>query len=113
MKRHHQVSTVGNHKILRGDLDPLFGEAVDFIEQGNGIHDHTVANNALLTGPEDAGGNEVKNVFLTVANNGVASVVTALSPHHDVGFLREEVDDLSLTFIAPLGANHYGVRHES
>jgi hypothetical protein len=54
----------------------------------------------------------MKDIVLTFANDRVAGVVATLGTDYDIGLLREEVDDFSFSFIAPLGANHYSVRHE-
>ena len=42
--------------------------------------------------------------LLTVDHQGVASVVTALITHDCSGLLGEQVDDLALALITPLGA---------
>jgi hypothetical protein len=36
----------------------------------------------------------------------MASVMAALEPHHDVGADRQPIDDLALSFVAPLGADN-------
>jgi hypothetical protein len=37
--------------------------------------------------------------------NGVAGVVSTLGANDDIGSLGENVDDFTLTFVAPLGAH--------
>jgi hypothetical protein len=39
----------------------------------------------------------------------VAGVVAALGTDDDIGFLGEDVDDFSFSFIAPLGADKDGI----
>src|SRR3954447_2657333 len=46
-------------------------------------------------------------------NDGVAGVVPALAPDHNVRFGREHVDNLALTLVAPLRADQNCVRHEN
>jgi len=41
----------------------------------------------------------------------VAGIVAALKAHDDIGLLRQPVDDLAFTLVAPLGANHHDIRH--
>src|ERR1700722_11829469 len=41
----------------------------------------------------------------------MASVVDALKPHHDVGADRQPIDDLALSFVAPLGADNDNIGH--
>ena len=42
----------------------------------------------------------------------VTGVVAALRADDDVGLLGEDVDDLSFSFIAPLGADENGVHDD-
>jgi hypothetical protein len=41
----------------------------------------------------------------------MASVVTTLEPHNDVGLLGQPVDDLALAFVTPLGSDYDHVCH--
>jgi hypothetical protein len=41
----------------------------------------------------------------------VAGVVSALEADHQLGLLCEQVDDLPLPFVAPLGADDYQTSH--
>jgi hypothetical protein len=47
----------------------------------------------------------MKNVSRAAVNNRVAGIVTALAAHDYIGLAHEHVDDLALSFIAPLRAN--------
>jgi hypothetical protein len=49
--------------------------------------------------------------LLAVADDGVAGVVPALEADHDVGLLREQIHDLALALIAPLGPDYHHSRH--
>jgi hypothetical protein len=42
----------------------------------------------------------------------MAGVVAPLIPHNDVVFVGQQVDDLSLGFVAPLQADYRGCGHE-
>ena len=46
-----------------------------------------------------------RTVLCAADDEGVAGVVTALEARHRGGALRQEIDDLALAFIAPLGAD--------
>src|SRR5690606_39666414 len=50
------------------------------------------------------GGNQVQNGLFTVDHQGVASVVAPLITHDCSSLLGEQVDDLALALITPLGA---------
>ena len=50
--------------------------------------------------------------FFTRDDQCVPGVVSALKAHHALRMIREPVNDLALTLIAPLSAHHYYVlRH--
>jgi len=53
----------------------------------------------------------VKDRFLTVHHKGVAGVIAALEADDDVSVVCEEIDDLSFTFVSPLGADDCNVGH--
>jgi hypothetical protein len=36
--------------------------------------------------------------------------VSALEPHHGGGAIGQQIDDLALSLVTPLGANHYDIR---
>jgi hypothetical protein len=68
-------------------------------------HD-TVADQAQRVVAQDARGNQVQDGLLAADDEGVAGVVAALEAHDGADVLREQVDDLALAFIAPLGTQH-------
>jgi hypothetical protein len=53
----------------------------------------------------------MQDVFLAVADDGVACIAAACGTHDDVGIFGEEIDDLAFSFIAPLGADYDGIGH--
>ena len=48
---------------------------------------------------------------LAVADDRVTGVVSTLEADHQIGLLGEQVDDLALPFVAPLGAHDHKSRH--
>src|SRR5215470_17109085 len=38
--------------------------------------------------------------------------MAALETHHDVGLLRQPIDDLAFALVAPLGSDNYDIRHQ-
>ena len=60
---------------------------------------------------EDARGDVVELEGLAVADDRVAGVRTALVPADEVGVLRQEIDDLPLAFVPPLGSDDHGRWH--
>jgi hypothetical protein len=95
------------------DVDAELEEALDFFDEGNGIDDDAVADDADFFAAQDAGGDEVEDVFFGADEDGVSGVVAALGADNDVGLFGENVDDFSLPFVTPLGPNQYCIRHSS
>ena len=60
---------------------------------------------------EHAAGDELQGVTLTAHDDRVAGVVTTLVAHHVGVLLGEQIDDLRLALVTPLGADDDGDRH--
>ena len=76
-------------------------------------HD-AVADKASNTRAHDAGGDQVKRGFDAVDYQRMASVVTALKADNSLCAIGQQIDDLTLPFIAPLSADdNYGFTHVS
>ena len=60
---------------------------------------------------QDAARDQLQRVALVADDHGVPGVVTALVAHDVAVLLRQQVDDLGLALVAPLGANDDGDRH--
>jgi hypothetical protein len=84
-------------------------QLLDLLEQRLRRQHHAVADQALHAVAQDARGDQVQHGLLAVADQRVAGVVPALEAHHGVGPLGEQIDDLALALVAPLGAEHYHV----
>ena len=85
-------------------VDAEVAELGDFLEEGDGVEDDSVADDASAVGAEDAAGDELQDKLLAVDDHGVAGVVAAGVAGDDVELFAEDVDDLALAFIAPLGS---------
>ena len=46
----------------------------------------------------------MKNVFGLPNKDGVSRIIAALTPDNDIGVLRQDVNNLAFTLVAPLGA---------
>lgn len=77
------------------------------------IYHDPVADRTGLSRVEDSRGDQVELEDLPVTDDGVAGVVSALEADHDIGSLGEQVRDLPLSFVTPLGADYYETWHES
>src|SRR4051794_23235995 len=102
--REDQVSGFADEKVLVNLYPELF-HSLDFVHQPDGINHHTVADDAYLVLAQNARRNQVQNVFFFSDVNRVTGIIAALGPHNDIGVLRQDVNDLSFSFVAPLGAD--------
>ena len=87
-----------------------YGQLAD---QGSGNSKAMGGVVAKLVRPQDAGGNQVENIFLSIGNYSMAGVVAALAACHHVGGFRQEIDHFALAFVAPLGADHNGIHDKN
>ena len=110
MIRHYQVRAFAQEKIF-SYINPAFYQPVHFFNQGFRLNNHSVADYAGLPFMKNSGGDDMKNKFFIVYYNGVACIVASLIPRNRIGFFREHINNLSLAFIAPLGANYHYNRH--
>ncbi len=98
-------------ELQAADVHAAGAQAVDLLDEHAGIDDDAVADDALLAGIEDPGGDQVELPRLARVHDGVPGVVAALEADDDVGVLGEEIDDLPLAFVAPLSADDDGAWH--
>src|SRR6185369_5311591 len=101
----YQVRARTDLHTLGRNFDPLLDEAIGFDEESLRIDDHAVAQHAGLTAMDDARRQQVQHKRLVADLDRMPGVVPALITRDDVEPLREQIDDLAFTFIAPLGAD--------
>ena len=111
MQRQDQRGILGDAQVVRRHRDALLGEPVDLLDQRARIEHDAVADDRQLARPHHAGGQQRQLVGDAVDDERVAGIVAALEAHHDVGLLRQPVDDLALALVAPLGADHDHIGH--
>ena len=86
---------------------PASLELADLGEEGHGVEDNAVADDAPGFGAEDAAGDELQDELAAFNDDGVAGVVAAGVAGDDVEVLGKDVDDLALALVAPLGTEDY------
>ena len=89
------------------DVDAAPAQAVELADQHLGVDDDAVADHAGLARVEDPRRDQVELERLAVADDRVAGVVAALEAHDHRGVLGEQVDDLALALVAPLGPDDH------
>ena len=101
--RHDHVRVRGDPQRARVDAAPA--QLVQLVGQHLRVDHDAVADDAQLAGVEDPRRHQVQLPRLAVAHDRVAGVVAALEAHDRVGPLGEQVRDLALPLVAPLGAH--------
>jgi len=87
--------------------DSLLLQMEDFLLEGAQIHNDTIADHTGIPRMEYASRNQMQNMLVAINDYGVAGIMTAGVTGDDVKVRREQVYDLSLAFITPLGSNNY------
>ena len=98
----NQVGGIADEKVLI-HLDAPRPQSVDFGHKGNRVDHDTIPDYANLCLPQDARWNQVEDIFLSADHDRVACIVPALAAYNDVRLLGEKIDDLTFSFVAPLG----------
>src|SRR5690606_40342600 len=68
-----------------------------------------VADQTLHACAQDAGGNQMQHRLLAVDHQCVASIVATLEAGHTGHLIGQQINDLALAFVTPLGAQNYDV----
>src|SRR5205823_14726384 len=92
-------------------VDPAPVEPGELVGDHLRVDDDPVADQAELPGVEDPRRDQVELVCVAAPDDRVARVVAALVADDDVRAFGDEVGDLPLTLIAPLGAHDYEPRY--
>ena len=94
-----------------GHIDALRLERIHFLQEDVWIENDTVADEAEFFLVENTGGDGVQDGALTVHFDGMPGIVAALETHDDIAVRSQHVNDFSLSFVAPLGADNNGIGH--
>ena len=106
MQRQNQRDVLGDLEVGRRHFDSLAAQLLDLLDEMIGIEDDAIADDRQFPRPNNAGRKQRKFVSLAVDHERMAGVMAALETHHDVGADRQPIDDLALSFVAPLGADN-------
>ena len=97
-----------------GDLEPLLPSNQtlglvlgQLLKEVGRVNDDAVADERDAVGPDDARRQQVEVVLLVAHDDGVSGVVAALTAGHDIGVLGQQIHQLALALVAPLGAQHH------
>jgi len=105
--RQDDLGAVGDEELaVHGETG--FAKLFDLGEEGGGIKHDAVADDAFAAGAQNAARNELQDELFAVDDDGVTCVVAAGVAGDDIELFREDVDDLALAFVAPLGSEDDG-----
>ena len=107
--RHDQVGVAAHPQATA--LHPPGLERVDLLQQHAGVDDHAVADDRGHPRVENSAGDELEGEVLVAHDDGVPGVVSALVADDHLHRPGEEVGELALSLVAPLGAHNYGPGH--
>jgi hypothetical protein len=81
--------------------------SIDLREKDRWIKNHTCSKETLYVRTENATGEEAQCRLNPINHDRVSGVISPLEAHYPIGSLCKNVNDLTLTFIPPLGANDH------
>ncbi len=102
--RQNQMSLFRNKKTPL-HINAFFLQDIHFFKKRLRINDNTVANHTDLVFVENARRNQMQDMRLIVKLHGMSGIVTALVADDNIALARQNIDNLSFSFIAPLGAD--------
>jgi hypothetical protein len=108
--REDEVRAVRDNQVV-ADLDAERLELASLPLERDRVDHDPVADHAEDPRVEDAGGDEVQHELLSRDDHGVPGVVAAVVARHHLDPRRQQVHDLPLAFVAPLGAGDHDVGH--
>ena len=106
---HEEMRAVRDAKVAGADAAAL--EIGELFAEHLEIHDRAGADDAQRVRIEDARRHEMQLERAVLVDHGVAGVVAALEADDHVRLLRQEVRDLALALVTPLGPDDGGHWH--
>jgi hypothetical protein len=101
MKRKHNVGPDRHHE-PSGHIYTGPAQLLEFFGKHVQVDHHTVSYHAGGVRPEDPGGNEVKNVLLSVYHHGVTRIGPALAARDHIGLPAQDIHYFALALVTPL-----------
>jgi len=86
-------------------LHAVVTQSGNFFEKCNGIENYTVSDYAAASCAQHATRDQLQDKLFAVDDDCVAGIVAAGVASHDGKILRQDIDDLALAFVTPLGAD--------
>ncbi len=101
--RQDHLGTIRDKKLFI-NVDSQVAQLPDLLEKRQRIQHHAVANDRTAVGTQNPARHQLQNELLPPDNDGMPRVVTACIAGHERKSIGKNVDDLSFSLVAPLGA---------
>ena len=101
MVGHEQLGPVGDNQ--PGGGHSLGLHLRQLAHQLGDVQGHAVADHVGDMGVKNSGREDVQGEPAVVVDDGVARIGSALKADHHVGLLGQQIGDLALAFVAPVG----------
>ena len=105
MIRQHHMGTVRNDQIVAADAFSL--HISNFVQNYTGVDNDAVTQHIRLVAVQNTGGKQTQFIGNVIDDYRMTCVRTAGITYDGIGFLCQIINDLTFTFIAPLGTNNY------
>ena len=96
---------------LLAHVDAGFFERGHLLDQRERVHHDAIADDGGHPWAQNAAGDQFQDVFGGANEDGMAGVMPALIPRHDIEAVGKKIDDLSFSFVSPLCAQNDNVAH--
>jgi hypothetical protein len=96
---------------VSGNVHPRGCQLPYFFEKGNRIDDEAISDHGDFSRMEDAARNQTQDELAVADQDRMASVVPALIANDVVKPVCEQVDELALAFVSPLGSENDDIAH--
>ena len=102
----NHLRAVGDKELLI-DVDPQVAELADFFQKGQGVEHYAVADHGTAVRAQNTARDQLQNELLSADDDSMSGIVTAGIARDDGKSIGENVDDLSFSLVAPLGAQYH------
>jgi hypothetical protein len=103
----------GGGQLQASTIDARGLQSIDLGEQHHRVDDDAVSDHGDDVLVEDPGRKKLEGESFAADHDRVARVVAALVAHDEVHLFGQDIGELALALVAPLGPNDDGGGHES
>src|ERR1700722_20521407 len=102
----NDLRAIGYKKLLV-DVHSQFAKLSDFLKKGQRVEHDAVADHGTAIWPQNPAGHQLQDELLSPDDDRMPGVVAAGIARYHRKPVGKNIDDLSLTLVAPLGTQYY------